>query len=509
LPRFYNLLLLAGEPDLLKDARAAAIVAGENLGDAERNTLLEECSVNSSPTFCRWAGTNEFERRAAMQQFLDRHAASLQRIGQSLPKQFVYVKAARIEEFDAGRGGFPVVVAGSGSSGNRLVQLFLAPESLFGFGGPIAAVPEHRVDYPGFWPISEADAERLLDRLATRRGGRSNRFVNVAWTFEILRIESPDESQGSAKRVAYVKPIAIRLYADGRLTDQIGELPVGGPSAAVAGSEPAQGGVPPRNTSGNVAVPTAVPMKPLSLEKIGGRVLIDPAKITGSLSDANARYFNLLFLNTNPGLRNVNDAALKLAHQNLIGLTKSSGDWAGETEFARGRAKAQFVNGGVQQVVELAKGLGFPQEIVIRRPAHLGAYDFQSQGFPILLSNDGLDRVSGFSALDEYRRDTGEGVLRRAHHEAIGMSAVFVRWRNSAGPLFWKVPPAQAQAITSGYPARSNGWRPIYIGSAARLHGLREIGDGRIVFDGELVKVSLYWDAALTEEAVSLPLGPR
>jgi hypothetical protein len=335
-----------------------------------------------------------------------------------------------------------------------------------------------------------------------------NRFVELAWIYRIKRIEPPQREYAQGKRDVIVEPLAIELYADARLTERLAELPVG--AAGSAATRPAA--APSVATaSSNVAAPVSdIPVRPIEFERIDGRVLIDPAaNQTSAIHSANVRYFNFLLLNDDPALISDPEAALTLADENLIGLTSSGRSWAGNDEFERGRVEARFRDRGAQQVLGLAQKFPLPQEIVIRRAAQLEPYDFERQGFPIRLNNDGLDRVSGFSALDDFGRDTGTGVLQRGSYGAVGGSSVYVGWANSAGPLFWSVPTSEAQSIVSDHPARPNGWRPIYIGTTARLDRRSVNEQGRPLFEASLLHVGLYWDAALTQKAATLTLTTR
>jgi hypothetical protein len=188
-----------------------------------------------------------------------------------------------------------------------------------------------------------------------------------------------------------------------------------------------------------------------------------------------------------------------------LGIAKSHNQWAGETEFERSRNQALFQREGRAKVLELAKQFRLPQDIVILHSGHLREYDFERGGFMIDIAKT-AGGISGFSVADKFRAET-VGTLRGANLYTLNR-AVWIECRNTAGDTFWAADADTAQAATKGHPA-SGQRRKIYIGTVAKLHDLRENAQGQAVFDGELIKVGLYWDAKLEEELAVLPLQPN
>jgi len=82
-----------------------------------------------------------------------------------------------------------------------------------------------------------------------------------------------------------------------------------------------------------------------------------------------------------------------------------------------------------------------------------------------------------------------------------------VRWTNTAGPTLWRFPANQVPSIVAGYPPRA-GRRAVYLATTARLVALGRDDQKRPTFEGEVLKVDVYGDHALTNRAGTLPATP-
>lgn len=354
----------------------------------------------------------------------------------------------------------------------------------------------------------------MLSRLADRRLGSESRMLKLAWLFDVVRTEAPQREYANSKRDVVLTLRGSRLYGDARLTDEIAELGAGGSAAPSASGTADSAGEPASGLDdGGTAGGESLPIRPLRFETLDGRVLLEPTA-TGShpLHEPNVRYLNLLVVDQTPSLARDPAAALALAQQNLIGVAMH-GKWMGTNEFERQKMSAAYQESGARQVVDLARQVTLPQEVVIRTTVALSEYDFDRQGFPMRPGRQDLGHVAGFSVVDpQLKADYGTGVLRRG---LIRGSAFYVQWSNTAGPLFLRISPDEARSIVKDHAAASSGLRQLFVGTTAKLHRLlddaerRQPGLDQPVFEGELLDVSLYWDRALNDKAVSLALGPR
>lgn len=485
--RYVNLLLIAFEPTLAEPAASQTVLAGQNLAGPHLNRIIKDCGLIQNPQYCQWAGKDEFGARAAQQEYASGFASHVAAFARSLPREIVHVEPVRLGEYDAARGGFPII---HGDPNWR----FRFSDGSLPKGASLAVRREDYKD-PDLLPATAAEAEAILKRLSARSLGAPSRGAVYATTYRVTGVKKPPDPQTSFPRLLAVEPLGVRLFADEGLTDLIADFGApGSKPAAVADGAATE-----------VSSSAAIPERPLDLPKIGARLLIEPASSSSHETGAqNRRLFNLILLGLEPSLMDDAQSAHTFAQENLIGLAApdAAGQWVGANEFERVRSRAAFKEKGAAQV--LARAVKLPIEIMIRRSGTLGEYDFTQEAFPIQIYG-GDPSTSGFAPHPDLVSRNNHNVLLPGGGPGILGRGVRIRWRAEMDKPVWKVASSQAQAVLAKLPPM----RSVHIGTIARLVGMSRDPQGTPWIHAEILDVSLYSNAELTDKIAVLPIPAR
>jgi hypothetical protein len=167
------------------------------------------------------------------------------------------------------------------------------------------------------------------------------------------------------------------------------------------------------------------------------------------------------------------------------------GRWLGDDVFEKKRMQQAFVATGLPQLMK--RSVSPPRRFLVVSEMRLPPYDFQNNGFPIgrLNTNAMFSLLRGPCSPDILHLGSGD------HLET-----------------FWKVPPAQAEAIILGLPssqsARDSGARRVYLATEIELNMLPAIeripGDlysSNVPVISRLLTSTLYADPELSQKLFS------
>lgn len=466
--RWVNLLVLATSPDLVDRAGALEFLAADNLGREEHSRMLKLCAFGQARNLanCRWKASNEFERARMEKEFTQRHLPDLLALAQQLPREMILVENALLTRYDPSTKGFPVSVS-------DFDKTVLRGESLFGKNTRIE-MADLRTTSLTFFPMDEASAEALLERM-------DGRHVALATRYKIEDIRQPQNGSKYEFREFVLSKITSAVFADAALSDLVRDL-----------SEPPPPlGDTSREQAANSSWPEIVekPVEPAMYQ--GLPVLISD---TVNIPADTYRFTYLLAVGQDNEIARNEKIARVLAEAFFEGLTRESGmrGWLGETEFERSRSQEHFMAQGSLQLIAMAERFG--SDFMLVQKASLKTYDADLEMFPLELTGRWQPGSKGPMPL------------------LWGNTTLPLRgaiWLEKNGmPLGWRVPENEAEAEFVRYRNMAQGLgvrdgRVVYVASRMRATGMR---DGNLV--ATLLASHLFVDSDLTAFIADLPVSP-
>jgi len=232
LPYFFDLIAVAQLDDPLR--RDAGIHRGDRALELARRFVASENRGNYLGQGAQnWAGATEFDRADARAAFLRDYESRLRDMAPSLPVVFGVAEERRVGDYDADRGGFPIVTS----------QMRPANIDIHGAGlGWFLTAQTRELELPApFWEIDAGAARAMAARFEgdLRPGDRTRRprTVRMVAFFEATSV---DAAQGAVQ----IRRLHTDIYDHG-LGERLHRLP-----DALAGAAVVRGGrtSPPRAT---------------------------------------------------------------------------------------------------------------------------------------------------------------------------------------------------------------------------------------------------------------------
>ncbi|MDQ6867931.1 MAG: hypothetical protein M3178_05855 [Pseudomonadota bacterium] len=262
---FFTLLAAANIPNQLESRESDAFF----LASLIRPEAVAKYFIGGAPSNATaWAGANETEVQASRKAFFTAYADAIKNLPPTPPFKLSWLERARLGDYDADRGGFPIVVIGSGIHYDPHTHLEIERNLKSAGLKPVAgfAVPEL------FWPVDQARAQSLLPR-------NGSRTVELAAIIDLQSI-NPDTGEISLKLEN------IALYADGhhaKLYDfSLSPQPSGGLESSVSALSEPPPIADPANTAAQdkgAAVNGADAARRFDLPTVKGLPLITPIEL--------------------------------------------------------------------------------------------------------------------------------------------------------------------------------------------------------------------------------------
>lgn len=345
---YIDLAIIKQWPETLADDYTASEYAMRFLSPELQAAYLAECQWNcgGSVPFAQWAGSNEFEREASYQRFMQEIAPVLIGMGPDLPIRLVQVVEAEIQSYDSAQQAFPL-------SERRSLDLLIEVE-------PLASVNfEFDYEMPPSVPVPEAQAPAFLAPLQ-----QQERRAFLAFD---ISIGDSDERDLIGRPSLTVSLERQRLYADATLQQPIADFP-------------------------EAAAPTLRALAP-----VGGTQFVynQHGGMPDSAREATMRLAKLLALRGNPALLQHYPAyfADLLPAEQTAAYLDENGDWVGRDEFEQTDSERRFIEERGPVILQLV-----PQgEIEIAYLQNFGTNEYADGGFLL----QGVDWTGGgFSTTD-------------------------------------------------------------------------------------------------------------
>lgn len=360
-----------------------------------------------------WTGSNEFEKRRSIQNFISDYRDRFVAIAPKLPIELLDIGEARVSQYDTNKHGFTITSSSSlgvnfvfGVGPHHLENAgihFENPSPRFRFDRKSEGSPNrYALGVEEFWSADTAQAESIIDRLWSTNNADRKVVTRFHQTITDIEIAPPPVSSPATANVQVTSGIA---YEDPLFERAIYRFGLGGEGSAASEFSATTSLVateaatkPDTNWKDNgpmnlvEAAAGDYGLAPVDIPMIRG---VPAITIYGPKVSEQKHNFGQLF---------GRERTAERLHTLRIGLlaelmtkearveymveprwkTRSSWTWVGTNEIEKARTREKFIENVKPRLA--AAGPSAPFDMWIILPARMGNYDFTRSGFPL----DGL-----------------------------------------------------------------------------------------------------------------------